>query len=248
MLRRAAGARVTAVTLRGDASALALPVARAYDRRTMPPPPDASAPLTAPDASTVAGRILAAQTLRGLTDTALSKASGLTRAALWHLTRGTSDGAARTAVATIAALAPALACDPAWLAFGDPFPAPRSAPPTLPGVPAEAEAPEHGSPLPVAELRAAIDAARAALPPPAAASTEATADHAAACAEALAAVRAAIARGLSQGAIARAAGVPQSALSTALAGHTTPRPATVARLAAWARTASAGAAGTTEAA
>ena len=80
------------------------------------------------DAFTVAGRILAAQRLRGLTDTALARASGLTRAALWHLTRGTSDGAARTAVATIAALAPALECDAAWLAFGGPYAAPRAAP------------------------------------------------------------------------------------------------------------------------
>jgi transcriptional regulator with XRE-family HTH domain len=206
------------------------------------PPPALDAPAApavagrtpSPDASTVAGRILTAQTRRALTDTALARASGLTRAALWHLTRGTSDGAARTAVATIEALAPALECDRAWLAFGEPYPAPSTAaPPTLPGVSAEATPAEHGPPLPVAELPGA----------PGAASTEATADHAAACAEALAAVRAALSRGLSQGAIARAAGVPQSALSTALAGHTTPRPATVARLAAWARTASTGAAG-----
>lgn len=216
------------------------------------PDPSPAASTPAPDASTVAGRLLAAQHLRGLTDTALARASGLTRAALWHLTRGTTDGAARTAVATIAALAPALACDPAWLAFGPPFASPRSAPPTLPGVSAEAEHPEHGAPLPVAQLRAALDAARASLPaytPPSAPSTvraEATeaellAALATARTEALDAVRAAVARGVSQGSIARAAGVPQSAISTALSGRTVPAPATVARLAAWARTASTGA-------
>jgi transcriptional regulator with XRE-family HTH domain len=217
------------------------------------PPPAASPP--APDASTVAGRILAAQRLRGLTDTALARASGLTRAALWHLTRGTTDGAARTAVATLAALAPALGCDRAWLAFGPPYPAPGASPPTLPGVSAEAEPSEHGAPLPVAELRAEAGEARAQLPASVASAPstaragggEATALEAlaAARAEALEAVRAAVARGVSQGSIARAAGVPQSALSTALAGRTVPAAATVARLAAWARTASAG---TTEAA
>jgi transcriptional regulator with XRE-family HTH domain len=220
---------------------------------TAPPDPSPAASTPAPGASTVAARILMAQRLRGLTDTALAKASGLTRAALWHLTRGTSDGAARTAVATIAALAPALACDPAWLAFGPPWPAPRSPPPTLPGVSAEADPPEYGAPLPVAQLRAAMDAARESLPVYVASapstvragdtSAELLAALDAARTEALGAVRAAVARGVSQGAIARAAGVPQSALSTALAGHTTPRPATVARLAAWARTASTGAAG-----
>lgn len=213
------------------------------------PDPSPAASTPAPDASTVAGRLLAAQHLRGLTDTALARASGLTRAALWHLTRGTSDGAARTAVATVAALAPALGCDAAWLAFGAPWPAPRPPPPTLPGVSAEAEHPEHGAPLPVAQLRAALDAARASLPayvapPPSmvrAGEPEVLAALAAARAAALDAVRAAVARGESQGSIARAAGVPQSALSTALSGRTVPTAATVARLAAWARTASTGA-------
>ena len=213
-----------------------------------PSDPSPAAATPAPDASTVAARLLAAQQLRGLTDTALARASGLTRAALWYLTRGTSDGAARTAVATIAALAPALACDPAWLAFGPPFASPRSAPPTLPGVPAEAELSEHGAPLPVAQLRAAMDAGCAALPayvasPPSTvrasgAEAEILAALATARTEALAAVRAAVARGASQKSIARAAGVPQSALSTALSGRTVPTAATVARLAAWARTAS----------
>lgn len=169
-----------------------------------PRPPDA-APPPAPDASTVAGRILMAQRLRGLTDTALARAVGLTRQGVAALVGGgrQCDGSARTAVATVAALAPALGCDPAWLAFGAPYPAPGEA--------------EGGA---EAERLAALDAARA---------------------EALDAVRAAVARGVSQGSIARAAGVPQSALSTALSGQTTPSPATVARLAAWARTASTGA-------
>ena len=194
--------------------------------------PDASP--DASDALTVAGRILAAQRLRGLTDTALAKASGLTRAALWHLTRGTSDGAARTAVATIAALAPALGCDPAWLAFGLPHAAPRSAPPTLPGVSAEAEAPEHGSPLPVAQLRAALDAARAELPPPAASAPFVSeADDAAA--RTIEAVRAALAGGVSQHALARASGVGQAIISRLASRGTVPRPANLARLAAWVR-------------
>jgi len=194
--------------------------------------PDAS-----PDPSdtlTVAGRILAAQRLRGLTDTALARASGLTRAALWHLTRGTTDGAARTAVATIAALAPALQCDAAWLAFGEPYPAPRSAPPTLPGTAAEAEAPEHGSPLPVAQLRAALDAARAELPAPVASAPFATeADDA--TARTIEAVRAALAGGLSQHALARASGVGQAIISRLASRGTVPRPANLARLAAWVR-------------
>lgn len=198
---------------------------------------------TSPDTATVAGRILAAQRLRGLSDTALARASGITRQAVAALCAGgrAGDGSARVAVATIAALAPALGCDPAWLAFGAPYAAPRSAPPTLPGIAAEAEAPEHGSPLPVAQLRAQLDAARATLPayvapaPSTLPASDPLAALSAARAEALDAVRAGLARGETQGSIARAAGVPQSALSNALAGRTVPTAATVARLVAWAR-------------
>jgi transcriptional regulator with XRE-family HTH domain len=198
---------------------------------------------SASDLETVAGRILAAMALRGLSDTALAaRVGGITRQGIAHLTRGTSDGAARAAVATLAALAPALECDPAWLAFGAPYTAPRSAAPTLPGVAAEAEAPEHGAPLPVASLRASLDAARAALPPPVRAEAPAEAVD-----PAVAAVLAALRAGVSQRRLSRESGVAQSALSELTRG-TSPRAATLARLRAWVTSHGASASASVEAA
>lgn len=90
--------------------------------------PDTSPPsaeiLDAPPAGdTVAMRLRCALTLRGTFAHRVSLAAGLARGtARWILDHPTDSPRA----STVAALARALAVDPAWLAFGHPYPAPAA--------------------------------------------------------------------------------------------------------------------------
>lgn len=202
-------------------------------------PSDPSAPLT------LAQRMDALRTSRGLSDGAVARASGLSRQAVEHLRHRRDGGSDSASLATVRALARALECDPAWLAFGPPY-SPSAAPvvapveavsvvgrvaadprrlelpataPTPP--PAEAPPPPRRALAPLA-FRTRVEA----VPTPSAPVSPS--------ADPLSALRAALAGGMSQRAAAREAGVSQGALSEALAGRRQLRPATLSRLAAWA--------------
>lgn len=230
---------------------------------TSPPPPTEagpSPPSPPPDPDTIVGRIAAARALRGVSEKGLARRSGLAWGALWYVLNKGGEGLARS-VATFRALARALEVDPAWLAFGEPYPPPSVTPAeVLPAAPVEAhdpapapeqlpaevlpvaeaaplDSPEPGGPTdpsaPPSVTAAGVDAATELGPTVEAVEAAPAADEW----EALApAVRAALASGWSQRRIASVTQVSQGALSGALAGRTRLGPVTCARLAAWVQT------------
>ena len=142
------------------------------------PSPDADPPAL----DTVAARLRYALTLRGTPAHRASEAAGLSRStARWvmdHPERSVKGEGTRgdrvegsPSVATVAALARALAVEPAWLAFGAPYLAPVEAPQggaaasELPAV--EAPAPVPPPREPVAAPAAILDAFRPDADPPA---------------------------------------------------------------------------------
>lgn len=151
---------------------------------------------------TIADRFQRALTLRGTYAHTVSEAAGLSRATGRYLLDHPDES---PKVRTLAALAGALRVDPAWLAFGAPYPAPHAG---------EARAPEV-PPVPKASR------APGRQPPPARAP------------EVLRRVQDHMKRGgLSQRALARATGVPQSVLSAWFSGRAV-SDATLSRVRAW---------------
>jgi transcriptional regulator with XRE-family HTH domain len=135
-----------------------------------------------PALDTVAARLRYALTLRGTPAHRASEAAGLSRStARWimdHPERSVQGEGTRgdriegsPSVATVAALARALAVEPAWLAFGAPYAAPVEAPQgdaaasELPAV--EVPAPVPPPRAPVAVFAATLDAFRPDADPPA---------------------------------------------------------------------------------
>lgn len=181
-----------------------------------------------PSAETVSDRLRAALSLRGTFAHRASEAAGLSRAtARWIMDHPPRvvDGPkgprveGSPALATVEALARALDVDPAWLAWGAPYPAPRSEP---------VEAPEQlaaEEQTPAAEAVEASPVAPApveALPPPEPPTSE----------ELRARVGALRARGVSGRALERACGVSHAAFVEALQGRKNRSPATLAKIAA----------------
>lgn len=252
----------------GEAKGLAPSLRAAYAARMTPSPPPAEAgippPSPPPDPDTIVGRIAAARALRRVSEKGLARRSGLAWGALWYVLNKGGEGLGRS-VATLRALARALDVDPAWLAFGEPYPAPSvTAGEVLPAAPVEGLA-APPAPAPAAEQLSAevLPVAEAAPldPPEPGESTDPRAPPSVTAAEAdtatelgptveaveavpagdewealAPAVRAALAAGWSQRRIASVTQVSQGALSGALAGRTRLGPVTCARLAAWVQT------------
>lgn len=178
-----------------------------------------------PSAETVSDRLRAALALRGTFAHRASEAAGLSRAtARWILDHPPRvvDGPkgprveGSPALATVEALARALDVDPAWLAWGAPYPAPRSEP---------VEAPEQ---LAAEEQTRAAEAVEA-LPSPAAPSAEGQTPTPEELRPRVSALRA---RGVSGRALERACGVSHAAFVEALQGKRNRSPATLAKIAA----------------